>query len=137
MNGSSFITRCLITSGYTISPSVTFIIILSIASTPRNASATEILLFAESSRVLSNHCVPAVNAGLRLSIITYLARDVILSHLIGFLLYAIADEPICFDSRGSSISLKLWSILISFENLLADCAIPLKTESICESIFLE
>ena len=51
-------------------------------------------LFAESSSVLSNHCVAAVIYGLRTSIMTYLERDAILSLLMGFLLYAIADEPI-------------------------------------------
>jgi len=97
MKGSSAITLLLMILSYTTKPlsgSVTLSMILSIASTPRKASATEILLFAESSRVLSNHCVPAVNAGLRTSQITYLASDVILSSLIGFLLYAIAEEPI-------------------------------------------
>ncbi len=110
---------------------------MSIESIPRNPSATDILLFAESSRVLSNHCVAAVNEGFKTSIITYLESEVILSHLIGFLLYAIADEPICVFSNGSSISLNDWSILISFENLLADCARPLSVAIICESIFLE
>ena len=60
----------------------------------KNASGTEILLFAESSRVLSNHCVEAVTAGFMASAITYLESEPILSLLIGFLLYAIAEEPI-------------------------------------------
>ena len=41
-----------------------------IASTARNASATLILLLAESSRVLSNIWVAAVMAGLSESIMT-------------------------------------------------------------------
>ena len=44
---------------------------LRIASTARKASGTEIRLFALSSRVLSNHCVDAVIAGLSASTITY------------------------------------------------------------------
>ena len=40
------------------------------ASVAKNASATERRLFAESSSVRSNHYVPAVNAGFRLSVIT-------------------------------------------------------------------
>ena len=60
-----------------------FIMMFRIASMPRNASATEIRLLALSSRVLSNHCVPAVNAGFSVSIITYLAREVIRSARIG------------------------------------------------------
>ena len=52
-------------------------------------------LFAESSRVLSNHWVADVIAGFRASTITYLEREAIRSLLIGFLLYAIAEEPIC------------------------------------------
>ena len=67
---------------------------LRIPSSAKKASGTEILLFAESSSVLSNHCVAAVIAGLSESTITYLARDVIRSDLIGFLLYGIAEEPI-------------------------------------------
>ena len=65
--------------------------------TPSNAkkpSATESLLLAESSKVLSNHCVPAVIAGFNEFTITYLAHALILSLLIGFLLYAIAEDPI-------------------------------------------
>ena len=64
------------------------------ASIQRNASGIDILLFAESSRVLSNHWVDAVTAGLIASAITYLEREPILSLLIGLRLYAIADEPI-------------------------------------------
>ena len=56
---------------------------LSIASIARNASEVDIRLFAESSRVRSNHCVPAVKAGLRESVITYLAKAEIRSHLMG------------------------------------------------------
>ena len=57
------------------------------------------------------------------SLITYFDNDAILSLLIGFLLYAIADEPICFDSKGSSISFIFCKMRISFENLYALCAI--------------
>ena len=43
---------------------------LRIASTARNASGTEMRLFAESSSVRSNHWVAEVNAGFRLSQMT-------------------------------------------------------------------
>ena len=65
-----------------------------IPSIAKKPSGMESLLFAESSRVLSNHCVADVMAGFNASIITYLDREAILSERIGFLLYAIADEPI-------------------------------------------
>ena len=59
-----------ITLSYTTRPSTTFKYRSSIPSTARNASGTDILLFAESSSVLSNHCVDAVIAGLIASAIT-------------------------------------------------------------------
>ncbi len=46
------------------------------------------------------------------------------SERIGFLLYAIADEPIWFFSKGSSTSFKCCSSLISFDILCALAAIP-------------
>lgn len=60
----------------------------------RNASATDILLLALSSSVLSNHWVAEVKAGLSVSIMTYLAKEVIRSERIGLRLYGIAEEPI-------------------------------------------
>ena len=72
----------------------------------RKPSGTLRRLFAESSRVLSNHCVADVIAGFRASIITYLDREAILSLLIGFLLYAIAEDPIWDFSNGSSTSFR-------------------------------
>ena len=56
INGSSFITRARTTLSYTTSPSHTFIMMFRIASTPRNASATAMRLFAESSSVRSKNC---------------------------------------------------------------------------------
>ena len=76
-------------------------------SIARNPSGTLRRLFAESSNVLSNHCVADVIAGFSASIITYLDSDAIRSLLIGFLLYAIAEDPICVFSNGSSISLSV------------------------------
>ena len=101
---------------------------LRIESTPRKASATEILLLAESSRVRSNHWVPAVMAGLSTSTMTYLASEVMRSLLIGLRLYGMAEEPIWFFSNGSSISLKFCSRRMSLENLLADWAMALRSE---------
>ena len=94
-------------------------------------------LFAESSRVLSNHCVADVMAGFNASIMTYLAREAILSLLIGFLLYAIAEDPIWFFSNGSSISFKCCNKRISFENLCALAAMPASRFATLVSIFLE
>ena len=51
-------------------------------------------------------------------------------------LYAIADEPICDFSNGSSICFRCCNNLISFENLYALCDIRLRTFKICESSFL-
>ena len=59
---------------------------LSTPSNAKKASAIDILLLAESSSVLSNHCVEEVMAGFKASTITYLAKAPILSDLIGFLL---------------------------------------------------
>ena len=76
-------------------------------------------LLAESSSVLSNHWVAEVIAGFRASIITYLEREAIRSLLIGFLLYAIAEEPIWDFSKGSSTSFKCCSRRISLDILWA------------------
>ena len=55
----------------------------SIPSTARKPSGIESLLLAESSSVLSNHCVDDTIAGLRASHITKSASEAILSLLIG------------------------------------------------------
>lgn len=94
INGSLAFTLRSIIFPLTTSPEVTLMYILSIESTARNASATEMRLFAESSSVRSNHCVAEVNAGLSESQMTYLASAQIRSERMGFLLYGIADEPI-------------------------------------------
>ena len=109
---------------------------ISIASTAKNASGTHILLFAESSKVLSNHCVEAVIAGSCDNTITCLDSEFILSLLIGFLLYAIADDPICPFSNGSSNSFSCCNNLMSFANLEALCAIADNTFSTLVSNFL-
>ena len=70
-------------------------------------------------------------------VITYLDNEAILSLLIGFLLYAIADEPIWFFSNGSSTSFKCCKSRISFENLCALAAIPARTFNTLVSTFLE
>ena len=72
-----------------------------------------------------------------MSIITYLASAVIRSQRMGFRLYAMAEEPICPFSKGSSISLKLCKIRISLANLLADWATPPNAASTCASTFRE
>ena len=65
-----------------------------IASVAKNASGIEILRLAESSSVLSSHCVEEISAGFFASFMTYLAKETILSQRMGFLLYAIAEDPI-------------------------------------------
>ena len=55
------------------------------------------------------------------------------SERIGFRLYAIADEPICSRSKGSSISPNAWSMRMSALNLAALAATPLTTLSTCAS----
>ena len=94
INGSSLISRFSITFGYTTNPSTTLRHKSKIPSTARKPSGIESLLFAESSNVLSNHCVADVIAGFNASTITKRAKEAILSLRIGFLLYAIAEEPI-------------------------------------------
>jgi hypothetical protein len=59
---------------------------------------------AESSRVLSNHWFAKVWAAFAFLFCKSLPRAVILSLLIGFLLNAMAEEPIWSASKGSSIS---------------------------------
>ena len=56
--------------------------------------------------------------------ITYLDKDAILSLLIGLRLYAIAEEPICDFSNGSSTSFRCCRRRISFDILCALAAIP-------------
>ena len=63
-------------------------------------------LLAESSSVLSNHCVADVIAGFSASTITNLEREAIRSLRMGFLLYAMAEEPIWDFSKGSSTSFR-------------------------------
>ena len=58
----------------------------------------------ESSRVLSNHCTLAVITAFWWSVIRCRDKLHILSERIGFRLYAIAEDPICVDSKGSSSS---------------------------------
>ena len=99
-------------------------------SVARNASGILMRRFAESSSVRSSHCVPEVKAGFSASEMTYLASDVILSLRMGLRLYAIAEDPTCFDSNGSSTSFRCERSLISPENFIALCAIPESTESV-------
>ena len=56
---------------------------------------------------------------------------------IGFRLYAIADEPICFVSNGSSISLRLCRIRRSVPALCADWPMPASAASTWASTLRE
>src|SRR6056297_2037420 len=106
MNGSSSFMCFSITFLFTIIPWKILVAISNTASHAKKLSGIVNLLLAESSRVLSNHCVDAVSDVLLVKFIIYLDKDAIRSLLIGFLLYAIADEPICFLPKGSSTSFK-------------------------------
>ena len=129
MNGSSS-ARCFsITRGYGVPPEITLICSDRMPSIAKNASGIEIRRLAESSSVRSNHCVAAVIAGFSVSTITYRASDAMRSERIGLRLYAIADDPICLDSNGSSNSLRWLSSRISPANLDALCAMPDSTDS--------
>ena len=55
----------------------------------------------------------------------------------GFRLYAIAEEPICFEAKGSSTSLRCDSSRMSLENFEALCAMPDSTCKTAKSHFLE
>ncbi len=94
-------------------------------------------LLAESSRVLSNHWVAEVMAGFSASTITYRDREAIRSLLMGLRLYAMAEEPIWFFSKGSSTSFRCWSRRISLLILWADAAIPASTLATRVSTFRE
>lgn len=64
----------------------------------------------ESSRVLSNHCTLAVMTAFWWSVMRCRDRLHILSERIGFRLYAIAEDPIWVDSKGSSSSYTCWYV---------------------------
>ena len=59
------------------------------------------------------------------------------SERIGFRLYAIADEPICSVSNGSSISPNDCSTRMSPLNFAALAAMPATTPSTCASSLRE
>ncbi len=86
-------------------------------STARKVSAITTRLFAESSSVLSSHCSDAVIGPLVARLSTSRERPVTRSQRIGFLLYAIAEDPICDFSKGSSSSFKFASSRISLHIL--------------------
>src|SRR5690606_41079441 len=104
INGSSSIICLLMRFSYTTIPSIILFQIRRMASMAKNACGMVSLLLAESSKVLSNHCVEATIAELDDKDITNFANAPILSERIGLSLYAIAEEPIWFFSKGSSIS---------------------------------
>mmetsp|Transcript_19802 Transcript_19802/g.34094 ORF Transcript_19802/g.34094 Transcript_19802/m.34094 type:complete len:254 (-) Transcript_19802:762-1523(-) len=134
MKGSSA-SRCRWTIlGCTTMPEETLRTSWRMASAARNASGIDSRLFAESSSVRSSHCTLAVSAGLMRSDWTKREREQMRSQRIGFRLYAIADEPICSASKGSSTSFRWASSRMSFANLAADCAIPQSTATTSKSL---
>ena len=79
---------------------------------------------ALSSSVRSSHCSAAVCQAFPSSSITNRARPVIRSARIGLRLYAMALEPTCSGSNGSSISPSCCSSRKSVASLAAEAAIP-------------
>jgi len=63
------------------------------------------------------------------------ASDAMRSERIGLRLYAMADDPICSDSNGSSISPNACNMRMSLLNFAADVATPDTTPSTCASSF--
>ena len=108
-----------------------------IASVARNDSGSVSRRFALSSSVRSKNWTPCVWFALGSSEPTNLASDAMRSERIGFRLYAMAEEPICSRSNGSSISPNAWSMRMSALNLAALAAMPLTTPSTCASSLRE
>mmetsp|Transcript_9866 Transcript_9866/g.24302 ORF Transcript_9866/g.24302 Transcript_9866/m.24302 type:complete len:201 (+) Transcript_9866:293-895(+) len=133
MNGSASITRLLMTWGQTTTPEMTFVTMSRMESTARKDSGRTIRRLAESSRVRSNHWVACVWAVLATREMTYRAREQTRSLLIGFLLYAIAEDPTWFFPNGSSSSRRFIRSRMSLAILLALCAIPESTLVIWKS----
>src|SRR5207237_1022403 len=75
-------------------------------------------------KFLSIHCVAAVCEALTTSVLTNRARPHMRSARIGLRLYAIADEPTCSVSNGSSNSWRCESRRRSVPNLCADWPMP-------------
>ena len=92
-------------------------------------------MFDESSSVRSNHCSAAVISGLLLSDITNRASPVARSHRIGFRLYAMADDPTCSASNGSSTCFIPASSRTSLQNLWTLAATPARSAAIWASTF--
>ena len=135
MNGICSATCRRITSSRTSSPAAMFVASTRMASAPRNASGSVSRRLALSSSVRSSHWLAAVCAPLAWSEMTNRARPVIRSARIGFRLYAMALEPICSDSNGSSSSPSCCRSRRSPAILDADCAMPLSASSTMLSVF--
>src|SRR5213593_4133376 len=103
-NGSWTATCRAMTASRTSSPAATLVASTKIASLARNASGMTRRRFALSSSVRSSHWAAAVCQAFPSSSITKRAKLVIRSARMGFRLYAIAEEPTCALSNGSSIS---------------------------------
>ena len=99
------------------------------ASVPRNPSGRVNRRLALSSRLRSSHWLAAVLAVLAWSEITNRASPLIRSARIGFRLYAMALDPICSCSNGSSSSPSCCSSRRSPASFAADWAIPLRVSS--------
>ena len=107
------------------------------ASVARKLSGITSRRFALSSSVRSKYCTPCVRFAFGSSVTTKRASDAMRSERIGLRLYAIADEPICSLSNGSSISPNAWSRRTSPLNFVALAAMPATTPSTCASSLRE
>ena len=106
-------------AGCTSRPLATFSIRTRIASVARKLSGITRRRFALSSSVRSKNCTPCVRFAFGSSETTNRASDAMRSQRIGLRLYAIADEPICSVSNGSSISPTDCSTRMSPPNFVA------------------
>eukprot|EP01139_Manchomonas_bermudensis_P010712 Amastigsp_a340965_83.p2 type:complete len:238 gc:universal Amastigsp_a340965_83:312-1025(+) len=137
MKGSSAAACFRITCGQTWMPSMTLRASCRATSVARNASGRTTRRFAESSSERSSHWLAAVCAALSASEMTSRESEVIRSHRMGLRLYAIADDPTCLRSKGSSISFLDARSRMSTAILVSDCASPERRESTRKSILRE
>src|SRR3989442_7358314 len=122
--GSCAATWRAITGSRTSSPAGTLVASTRNASLARNASGSTRRRFALSSSVRSSHWAAAVCQAFPSSSITKRARLVIRSARMGFRLYAMAEEPTCSLSNGSSISPSCASSPTSGANFADGASVP-------------
>ena len=102
MKGRTSCTLRAMTFSLTCRPALTFCTSRRMASAQRNASGSDSRRLAESSSVRSSHCAEAVRGALTERVMRYRLSEQMRSHRMGLRLYAMAEEPICMLSKGSS-----------------------------------